>query len=289
MAERTCPGLPADWLNGWLAAVGATVLVPTLTLRWTDEPVPVAVLSLPGHDDPAVRIAQAWPTPADVEALPIARQLPGMRELKVNCDVETWAERAALARREPFGWTLSSLYTDLGWAHRREPRGVETGRFNPGVPKGLTMHDRLRSLVLAGSQLELNLSLNGAGTRIRNNGLGFDATRIGSLADDSDKLVDPVVEVLAFFGLALFPARGDGFAGHQRGWRGTSSRHRFRWCVWEADLDWHGIDATLDLIHGMPDERERVGVIGLWEVIAYQPRGSKEVTRGFSSRLMEHR
>lgn len=26
MRSLTCPGLPASWLNGWLAAVGATVL-----------------------------------------------------------------------------------------------------------------------------------------------------------------------------------------------------------------------------------------------------------------------
>ena len=34
MTQLTCPGLPADWINGWLAAVGATVL---------DTPAPAAL------------------------------------------------------------------------------------------------------------------------------------------------------------------------------------------------------------------------------------------------------
>ena len=35
MARVTCPGLPASWINGWLAAVGATVLDSRIRLHWT--------------------------------------------------------------------------------------------------------------------------------------------------------------------------------------------------------------------------------------------------------------
>ena len=33
--RHEAPGLPADWLNGWLAAIGVTVLIPGARLRWT--------------------------------------------------------------------------------------------------------------------------------------------------------------------------------------------------------------------------------------------------------------
>ena len=45
MTQVTCAGLPASWLNGWLAAVGATVLDARIRLRWTTGGTPLAVLS----------------------------------------------------------------------------------------------------------------------------------------------------------------------------------------------------------------------------------------------------
>ena len=45
MTQVPCPGLPADWINGWLAAVGATVLDARIRLHWTTEGTPLAVLS----------------------------------------------------------------------------------------------------------------------------------------------------------------------------------------------------------------------------------------------------
>lgn len=44
MARVTCPGLPASWINAWLAAVGATVLDSGIRLHWTAETA-LAVLS----------------------------------------------------------------------------------------------------------------------------------------------------------------------------------------------------------------------------------------------------
>ena len=60
MAEVKCPGLPAFWLNAWLAAVGATVLVPRIRLRWTGDRTPVAVLSSE-DGDPVELLASSWP------------------------------------------------------------------------------------------------------------------------------------------------------------------------------------------------------------------------------------
>jgi len=48
MARTECPGLPASWLNGWLAAIGLLVLEPRLRLSWTSDPSPVAVLGVDG-------------------------------------------------------------------------------------------------------------------------------------------------------------------------------------------------------------------------------------------------
>ena len=42
-----CPGLPAEWVNGWLAAVGTTVLDPEIQLSWTPDRSAIAVLHHP--------------------------------------------------------------------------------------------------------------------------------------------------------------------------------------------------------------------------------------------------
>ena len=43
MTRVTCPGVPASWINGWLAAVGATMLDSRIRLQWTADRTPVAV------------------------------------------------------------------------------------------------------------------------------------------------------------------------------------------------------------------------------------------------------
>ena len=71
MAEMICPGLPASWVNAWLAAVGATRLEPKLRLRWTLDNLPRAVLCA-DDADPAELLAAAWPTRRRLHELPIA-------------------------------------------------------------------------------------------------------------------------------------------------------------------------------------------------------------------------
>ena len=95
------------------------------------------------------------------------------------------------------------------------------------------------------SSLRSSVSANlfsGHAVRVNDNGLGFDQTRLGSQSDNTDKWVDPVAEVLAFFGLALLPVRGDGIDRRQgrffdvresqRGWlknTGGPRERRFMW------------------------------------------------------------
>ena len=85
---------------------------------------------------------------------------------------------------------------------------------------------------------------------------GTDHTRLGSQSDATSNRTDPVVEELAFFGLAILPVRGPGIdrrfshrAGAQRGWvrtPGSWIERRFMWPAWSRPLDCAGIDALLD-------------------------------------------
>lgn len=289
MAERLCPGLPADWLNAWLAAIGALVLVPELKLCWSDDPVPLAVLTAPGDDDPATLIASAWPTADDIASLPIARHLEGHRELALNPTVEDWMDRVGCARSAPWGWMLTSLYTDLAWSVSAKAHTIERGQFHTPMPgRDNTMHDRLRKLVRPVDEGVLGRALDGAGDRVGNYGLGFDVSRISSLADESSMMVDPIIEVLAFFGLALFPARGDGSRRRQRGWsRPSSGGGSFRWCTWAEPLHLGGVDALLDVAATGVEGACRAGVTGSWEVVPFEARGISDVTRGYGSRRVE--
>ncbi len=288
MAERTCPGLPSDWLNGWLAAIGAVVLCPDLRLRWNDEAVPLAALSADGDVDPAVLIAEAWPTADSLAAAPFARHLDGLSELTLNPTVEAWSERAGAARGDERSWMLSSLFTDLSWSHQARAQMIERGQLHTPMPgRDNTVHDRIRKLVGPVDPGDVGMSLDGFGRRIPSYGLGFDMTRIGSLADESTQLVDPVVEVLAFFGLALFPTRGDGVRRRQRGWRDATQRSgSFRWVTWTSALDADAIDALLDVVTAdrSSHQRRTLGITSTWENVSYAARGTSDVTRGFGSR-----
>lgn len=321
MKELHCVGLPASWLNGWLAAVGSTVLSPQLHLRWTRDGTPYAVLSTQ-HADPATVLLSAWPTQKELENLPIRRLWPNASALPRNVTVDAFAERAAAARNHPCSWTLSSTITDL---HVDEKQNVAHGPFDPPVPKGLTLHDRLRKLRASPTVDELRQSLSGTGKRIESNGLGFDITRMGSGADLSKKWIDPVVETLAFFALLLFPVRGTGTDAQsqrgarlstiQRGWvkpRASREPPWFSWPAWDHPLDCAAIDALLDAgrkhpkrrsaVKRLPAERLRAadcwqidrlgkrsgfGIHAAWRSVRYKAKGSADTTRGFGAERLD--
>ena len=130
----------------------------------------------------------------------------------------------------------------------------------------------------------------------KGNGLGFDLTRIGSLSDFTDPWVDPVIETLAFFGLALLPVRGRGTDKRfdrrtaitaQRGWQrreGSQELSDFHWPAWRQPLDSDGVDALMDLWN--PECKgtwARVGVHAAWRSVQFQRTGSSDVTRGFGA------
>ena len=126
-------------------------------------------------------------------------------------------------------------------------------------------------------------SLRGTAKRVKDNGLGFDITRLASQADKTAKWVDPVIEVLAFFGLALLPVRGTGTdkginksarsSARQRGWRRLALANGqtelcFLWPAWNQPLDFDGIDALLDIWQW--SDRSRWGSVGNSGWMAYR-------------------
>ena len=314
MAERVCHGLPADWLNAWLAAVGATVLSETMRLRWTTDTVPVAALSVEGSTDPVDVLVESWPDDERLAAMPIARVWPDLRTLGRKVPTGAFVERAHAARSHADSWTLSSTMTDL---HVDIDGEVAHARLDPPAPKGVTLHDRLVRVhkAVRPTEARIRASLDGTWPRNNMNGLGFDLTRITSQADGSKTTVDPAIEVLAFFALSLLPVRGNGvdLTGHrsrtrdserQRGWQERESRDGdqlcFRWPAWREPIDLAGIDALLDIWHrsllsgralrrssnGPPFDRrlwDRLGVQASWQTISYTRRDRLDATRGYGS------
>ena len=293
--EVVCRGLPASWINAWLAAVGATVLSPKLHLRWTDESMPRAVLSAKDAD-PVEMLSAAWPTRAALDDLPIAETWGDSPPVPRKVNVESFAARVRVARSHPFSWTLSSTMTDL---HVDASGEVAHAPFDPAGPGTIKwLHHRVVKVhrKVRPSTERLLESLQGIAPRVKDNGLGFDLTRLASQADGTDKWVEPVVEVLAFFGLALFPVRGRGTderlsrtarsSAVQRGWSRAGNGQRelyFSWPAWRTPLDSAGIDALLDI--WTPDRRDwpNVGVHAAWRSVRYRPKAAADTTRGFGA------
>ena len=296
MAEVVCPGLPAGWINAWLAAVGITVLDDRIRLRWTTDGSPVAVISAETID-PVAALVESWPDAAVLAELPIAGGWHGAAKLQRKVPVEEFTERARSARSHRHSWTLSSTMTDLCVDRQGEVAHAPFDPAGPGTIKWL--HHRLVKVHghVEPTAARIRDSLEGRADRVKDNGLGFDLTRIGSLSDSTDPWVDPVIETLAFFGLAFLPVRGRGtderldrranIAARQRGWRrreGSQESGDFHWPAWRQPLDSDGVDALMDSWN--PERKgtwPRVGVHAAWRSVQFQRTGSSDVTRGFGA------
>lgn len=296
MTEIACPGWPASWVNAWLAAVGATVLHEQVRLSWTDDAEPKAMLTS-SSGDPIEQLAESWPTLGFLEDLPIAEHWQDAAVLRRKVHVEEFAARASAARSHTQAWTLSSTMTDLCVERDGEVRHAPFDPAGPGTIKWLhhrlvKVHRHIESPVES-----LTASLSGRGARVQDNGLGFDQTRLGSLNDHTKMWVDPIVETLAFFGLAILPVRGRGadrqldrsadLRVRQRGWRQSPGRGEpasFHWPAWRQPLDRDGIDALLDV--WSPERREtwpRFGIHAAWRSVQFQRRGDSDTTRAYGA------
>ena len=296
MTQVTCRGLPADWINGWLAAVGATVLDARIRLHWTTDGGPLAVLSA-AEVDPVAALVEAWPDAALLSDLPIAENWRRAGVVQRRVPVESFVTRVRAARGHRSSWTLSSTMTDLCVEENGEVAHAPFDPAGPGTIKWL--HHRLMKVheQVEPSAARIRDSLTGQAGRLEGNGLGFDQTRLGSLADKASIWTDPVVEVLAFFGLAILPVRGRGadrrlarytdVGERQRGWRktpGSREPRRFHWPAWRQPLDRAAIDALIDLWNPeKPARWARVGIHAAWRTVGFRPRGSADTTRAFGA------
>ena len=284
-SPRSCSGLHADWLNGWLAAVGVTVLVDGARLGWADSRRPVALLSsADGSGDIIELLAQQFPDVQTLERLAIAN--PGARFPRT---VLPSIYRTSADSLEAGDFSLTSSVTDL--ATERDGGALAHSRLDPPAPRGETLWNRLvacrRSIEKVPSlSAALCASLDGTGARVETNGLGFDFQRIHAAdVPGTGNHVDPVIECLAFFGLALFPVRGDGSRASTRGFTVDG----LRWPAWGHPHDRWGIDALLGALYAHRDDAthdRRLGIRTVFQSVRFERTGASDVTSGFASRRL---
>ena len=184
MTQVTCPGLPGAWINGWLAAVGATVLDARVQLHWTTDGAPLAMLSA-SEVDPVAALVESWPDATLLSGLPIAEDWMGTSGIQRKVLVGAFVERARAARGHPYSWTLSSTMTDLCVDEHGEVAQAPFDPAGPGTIKWL--HHRLMKVHghVEPAVGRIRDSLTGRAVRVKDNGLGFDQTRLGSQADET--------------------------------------------------------------------------------------------------------
>jgi hypothetical protein len=279
--QHEAPGLPADWLNGWLAAIGVTVLIPGARLRWAEEAVPWAIFETGEPTDLASVIAKAVPTPETLTCSPIARTLPGTEHaFSRHVTLAAFRERAAVERAAGEGMLAASV-SDLSADVTTD--NLEHGAFDPPAPRGETLWSRATAcacaLAAADIAQRVRETLKGPGQREALNGLGFDARRFPpGMHAARDVYADPVVELLAYAALPLFPTRGDGRRIRQRLWTDSSSRRgAFQWIAWQPALDRWGIDALLDL----PERHIGALTVARYQVVPFQPAAQADTTRAY--------
>lgn len=275
-------GLTADWLNGWLAAVGAAVVVPGLRVSWSEDVVPWAIFEWDGDGDIVEAIANALPTTTSLDDSVIARTRDGYCDFPRNVALDAYRDRAVLERAGHSGHLAASV-SDL--RADGDVNNLDHGAFDVSAPRGETLWSRARSCAAAippGERAEwLAESLRGRGQRVQLNGLGFDPRRLPAgvqgAGAGSEVFADPVMELLCYCALTLFPTRGDGRRIRQRGWRDRATqRGAFRWAAWRPILDRWAIDAFLDL-----DDPPADAVVAQYSSVPYVPRASQDVRRAY--------
>lgn len=287
MNEQECPGLLAEMPHQWLAAVGATVISEDIHVSWTDDSSPCAVLHSP-HRAPAEALYAAWPSREDFARIPIVEwNLTNKQDIPL-ADYRRMT-RASLA--EDHAWSLAAASTDLARSGRTA-ENAERGPFNPGFQGPSSPQRSLLKMVPCTSD-DLAAALAGFLPSAEGDGLGLDPGRFPDPqgAEKGVKTVHPI-EVMAFYGLALFPLRGDGLVdtryARQRGWKtGHPRRSSFRWPAWRQPLDRWAIDALLDAWN--PDRRpidETLGIIGAWGSVRID-RPGKNPGHGYTSQPLQ--
>ncbi|GIU85190.1 MAG: hypothetical protein KatS3mg008_1965 [Acidimicrobiales bacterium] len=295
MTTVEAPGLPADWFNGWLAAIGVTVMAEGVKLSWSEDPVPHALFHVPEGLRLEERLATRLSDREWIDSDPIARHLDGYPEFPRKVSLETYRARAKLEREQKTG-TLAASVSDTN--PDADPADLEHGPLDVPMPRGETLWERAKRCQESLSRFpdlvgRVRQTLLGEAERLPLAGLGFDAKRTPSgVLEASSPHVDPVVELMCFAALRLFPAhtgaRGrGGVLG--RGWTGSSRRQgSFIYVTWRIPLDCWGIDAFLDVVWSTRERLTRRFGRFLspvkFEVVPYKTSGSSDVTSAFFTR-----
>jgi hypothetical protein len=285
MSTYQATGLRGNWLNGWLAAIGITVLLPDARLSWSSDAIPTAIFECQG--ELVDELAGAIPSEEDLKRLAIARQHEGsMVDLPRKVSPQAFADRSRLARISHDG-SLEATITDLVF---EDGGSCAHAPLDPPVPKGLTLHERLMAIragIDGDTRSAIEDSLKGRAQRRPGNGLGFDVLRFPSgVQAQAGVAIDPVIELACFFGTLLMPVRGNGTTARQRGWsERVLRRHALSWPVWEPLIDRWGIDGLLDIAWGDHPQSvlETWGITGSFGSVAQQPRSSSDVSRAYAS------
>jgi hypothetical protein len=279
------PGLTADWLNAWLAALGITTLVPGIRLSWTDDVIPIAKFEHPDAltiEALASAISEVFPNEAAIGELAIA---PSHASSTVPFAHKVTAE----------AYTARSILDRMGYASLS---CVVTDLVAPNSDGSLQTVGSIFDRVAACRSVVVNpidsiaKTLAGTARRIDKFGLGFDYRRITGPTDpNGGNWIDPVVEVLAFFGLLFFPVRGAGSLdaksrARTRGWvKSAGKTGAFSWPAWQPSLDAAGLDATLDEFWaGGPSDRPPAWLHTQFESVPYKPLAMADMTRGYGAR-----
>ena len=286
MSQQECPGLLAELPHQWLAAIGVTVIAEDLRVSWTDDPSPCAVLHR-SCGSPLEALAAAWPSREEFARIPIVEWNLNNKQDIPLADFRRMT-RAGVAHDH--AWSLAAAATDLARSRGRTDTALR-GPFNPGFQGPSSPHRSLLKMLPCPSE-EVEAALHGILPSAKGDGLGLDPTRFPDPqgTEKGVKTVHPV-EVMAFYGLALFPLRGDGVldVGHprQRGWTARGRRGSvFRWPAWRQPLDRWAIDALLDAWD--PDRRpidEALGVAAAWRSVRID-RPGKNPGHGYASQRL---
>jgi hypothetical protein len=235
------------------------------------------------------QLAVALPSMEDIACLAIARtHSDSSVDFTRTVSQEAYRARCALVRRTGDS-SLSSSVTDLGRNHLDD---LEHGTFDPPMPQGRTLWQRLEAcasfqdtdpVTLASA---VDRTLRTGGRRVETNGLGWDYRRILSPTNPASGVwVDPIVELLAFYGMTLLPTRGDGRVQQTRGWTAAPSKvGSFTWPAWTPPLTATGIDALLDSFWSRRRKHSSELFPASYESVPYKARGSSDTTRGYASR-----
>jgi hypothetical protein len=120
----------ADWLNGWMAAVGVTVLCDGVKLSWSDDAVPVPIFWVEEECNPGDLIASCYPEPdflSHSSASMLSAQVPSVEEY----------DRQADELRRSGDWLWPAAFSDLGGADKRIVRSL----FYPGAQGKQTLSE----------------------------------------------------------------------------------------------------------------------------------------------------